>query len=271
MAKQLPTDPQLMERTVVDLAAAALKNARSHLTSAQAVLDAKQWPKAFSFAALGLEEVGKAALCMMMLAMPPAVREDFRSDFEKAFTSHQVKAEFAHLVLGMVADAVPASLQQMLADVVVSARRTNAVKFSGLYVDYTDTGTLLLPDTVNESDARLMVTTATDALAASSFAESAVADPDVFLDFLDQWQNAVDFDALGRYFEATPEDELLTQLRTAAREDMLVPSMFQGTAFADLVAAADTVVMTTAGRTPRTSTEHACAPPEGRPSDTVAP
>jgi AbiV family abortive infection protein len=270
MAK-LPLDPGVMERRVVDIAAASLKNARDLLTSAQAVLDAQQWPRSFSFAALALEEVGKASLCMTMLTMPPAVREEFRPDFEKAFISHQAKAEFAHLVLGMVDEKVPASVQQMLDDVVTAARRTNAVKFRGLYVDYTHTGDLLQPDTVGESDARLMVTTVTAALAASRFAESAVADPDVFLDFLHQCQNAVDFDALGTHVAATPLDELLTQLRTAAREDVLSPSMFQGTALADLLAAAETVVVTPAGQAPRTSTEDDCAPLEDRPSDTVAP
>ncbi|WP_019074424.1 AbiV family abortive infection protein [Streptomyces hokutonensis] len=270
MAK-LPLDPGVMERMVVDIAAASLKNARALLTSAQAVLDAQQWPTSFSFAALALEEVGKASLCMTMLAMPPAVREEFRPDFEKMFTSHQTKAEFAHLILGLIDEKVPASVQQMLDDVVTAARRTNDVKFRGLYVDYTSTGDLLQPDTVGESDARLMVTAVTAALAASSFAESAVAEPDVFLDFLHQWQSAMDFDALGTHIAATPEDELLTQLRTVAQEDALAPSLFQGTVFADLVTAADTVVLTPAGRNAQTSTEHDRTPLEDRPFDTAAP
>ncbi|MET9584675.1 AbiV family abortive infection protein [Streptomyces sp. NPDC006539] len=70
MAK-LPTDPHEMERIVVGPAAAAFKNARDMLTSAQAVLDAQIWPTAFSMAALALEEVGKAALCMTMLGKSP--------------------------------------------------------------------------------------------------------------------------------------------------------------------------------------------------------
>ncbi|MCX4564690.1 AbiV family abortive infection protein [Streptomyces phaeochromogenes] len=239
MAKQLPIDPQLMERTVVDIAAAAFKNARSHLTSAQAVLDAQQWPKAFSFAALGLEEVGKAALCMMMLAMPPAVREEFRSDFAKAFTSHEAKTEAAHLVLGMVADAVPASLQQLQDDVVASARRTHAVKLSGLYVDYTDTGTLLLPDTISEIDARLMVTTLTTALAQSRDAEAAVADdPDAYLDALHQWQDDMDFDALGTDIEKNP-DQFLTQVRAFVRDDIPPPACLLGTQLSGRLSEAD--------------------------------
>ncbi|QDN54145.1 AbiV family abortive infection protein [Streptomyces sp. S1D4-20] len=183
MAK-LPLDPHLMERTVVDLAGAAFKNARSLRTSAQAVLDAHQWPAAFSFAALALEEVGKAALCMMTISMPPAVREEFRPDFERAFTHHQVKAEFAHLTLAMVDDKVPVSFEQLLDDVVASAHQTNAVKFRGLYVDYTNAGALLEPEDVGESEARWMVATVTTALASASAAEDAVAEPDVFLDFI---------------------------------------------------------------------------------------
>jgi AbiV family abortive infection protein len=228
-----------MERTVVDLAAAAFRNARSHLTSAQAVFDAQQWPKAFSFAALGLEEVGKAVLCMTMLAMPPVVREEFRSGFEKAFISHEAKTEFAHLAAGMVADSVPASLQQLLADVVASARRTNAVKFSGLYVDYTDTGTLLLPDTVNENDARLMITTIATALAQSKDAEAAVADaPDAYLDVLHQWQDDVDFDALGADIEKNP-DQFLTQVRAFVRDDVPPLARLLGTRLSGHLAEAD--------------------------------
>ncbi|MEU6942890.1 AbiV family abortive infection protein, partial [Streptomyces rubiginosohelvolus] len=79
-----------------------------------------------------LEEVGKATLCMTMLALPPAVREEFRPDFTKAFTNHQTKAEFAHLVLVVGGDEVPAHLEQLLDDVIASAHRTNAVKFRGL-------------------------------------------------------------------------------------------------------------------------------------------
>ncbi|MEV6534898.1 AbiV family abortive infection protein [Streptomyces sp. NPDC051639] len=237
MAK-LPLDPYLMERTIVDLAGAAFKNARSLHTSAQAVLDAHQWPAAFSFAALALEEVGKAALCMTTLAMPPAVREEFRPDFEKAFTQHQTKAEFAHLTLAMVADKVPASFEQLLNDVVASARRTNAVKFRGLYVDYTITGALLEPEDVSESDARWMVSTVAAALAAAGPAENAAADPDAFLDLIHQWQSSVDFDALGTYVEASP-NEFLTHMRAAARDDVDPPDVLLGPVLAEKVAAAN--------------------------------
>ncbi|WP_164904798.1 AbiV family abortive infection protein [Streptomyces cyaneus] len=245
MAK-LPLDPHLMERTVVDLAAAAFKNARALHTSAQAVLDAHQWPASFSFAALALEEVGKAALCMMTLSMPPAVREEFRPDFEKAFTHHQTKAEFAHLVMAMAGDDVPASIEQLVDDVVAAARRTNAVKFRGLYVDYTDTGALLQPQDVGESDARWMVAAVTAALAEACPAEDAVAEPDVFLDFMRQWQDSVDLDALGAYVEAAPE-QFLTQVRAMVRDDVSPPDLFLGPVLAEQVAAADTRAALSAG------------------------
>ncbi|MFE2487194.1 AbiV family abortive infection protein [Streptomyces mirabilis] len=236
MAK-LPTDPGMLERTVVDLAAAAFTNARALLTSAQALLDERQWPTAFSVAALALEEVGKASLCMTTLVMPPAVREEFRPAFAKAFTDHQAKAEFAHLVLGMVADEMPASLEQLLDDVVASARRTNAVKFRGLYVDYTDTGALLKPDSVGESEARWMVTTVTSTLAASGPAEAAAAEPDVLLDFIRQWQSGVDFDALSAYVEAAPE-QFLADMRAFGRDDVLPPALFLGNTLAEQLTAA---------------------------------
>ncbi|MFD6826588.1 AbiV family abortive infection protein [Streptomyces sp. NPDC060085] len=238
MAK-LPTDPHLMERTVIDLAAAAFQNARVLLTSAQAVLEAQQWPPAFAFGALALEEVGKGALCMMTLAMPPGVREEFRPDFQKAFTSHQAKAEFAHLVLEMVADSVSSSLEQLLDDVVASARRTNAVKFRGLYVDYTDTGALLQPNDVGESDARWMLATVARALAESRFAEAAVAEPDVFLDFLHRWQDDLDVDDLNEYVSKDP-DQFLAQVRAFVRDDVSLPMPILGPRLAKQLAAIDT-------------------------------
>ncbi|SHH40204.1 AbiV family abortive infection protein [Streptomyces sp. 3214.6] len=88
--------------------------------------------------------------------MPPAVRDEFRSGFDKAFTNHQAKAEFAHLmILGMIADDVPASLQQLLDDAIASARQTNDVKFRGLYVDWTGTGVLPAPSSASSRLARL--------------------------------------------------------------------------------------------------------------------
>ncbi|MEV5880610.1 AbiV family abortive infection protein [Streptomyces sp. NPDC052101] len=250
MAK-LPTDPRLMERMVVDVAAAAFKNARALLTSAQAVLDAHQWPASFSFGALALEEVGKAAMCMMMLAMPPTVPEEFRSGFDKAFTNHQAKAEFAHLVLGMFADEVPASLQQLMDDAIASARQTNNVKFRGLYVDYTDTGALLEPDTVvNESQARWMVTAVTTALAWSNPVEAAVAEPDIYLDFVHQWQDGVDFDALGAYVTASP-DQFIAHIRALARDDVPPPTLFLGIALAEQLTAANASASLPARKDPR--------------------
>ncbi|MFD3700225.1 AbiV family abortive infection protein [Streptomyces sp. NPDC058646] len=235
MAK-LPTDPRLMERVVVDLAAAAFKNARALLTGAQAVLNEQQWPAAFSIAALALEEVGKAVLCMTMLGMPPAAREEFRPGFNKAFIDHQTKATCTHLVLAVVADEVPATLERLLEDVIASARQTNAVKFRGLYVDYTDTGALLKPDDVTEPKAMWMVSTVTTALTESGPAEAAVADPDVYLDFLHQWQSGMDFDALGAYVDTDPE-KFLADVRSLVHEDVPPPAVFLGTAFAEQDAA----------------------------------
>ncbi|MEC4015720.1 AbiV family abortive infection protein [Streptomyces sp. H27-D2] len=181
MAK-LPNDPDLMARTVIDIASASFTNARALLTSARAVLDGHQWPTSFSIGALALEEIGKGALCMTLLIMSPADREEFRPAFDKAFTNHQTKAEFAHLVLAMAAEKVPASLEQLAEEAIASARQTNAVKFRGLYVDYTDAGALLKPDdSIDEAAARQMIAVVTAALADAEYAEAAVADPDAYL------------------------------------------------------------------------------------------
>ncbi|WP_329453694.1 AbiV family abortive infection protein (plasmid) [Streptomyces sp. NBC_01724] len=234
---KLPTDPHEMERIVVGLAAAAFKNARDMLTSAQAVLDAQIWPTAFSMAALALEEVGKAVLCMTMLGKSPEARDEFRPQVHKAFTDHKTKAACAHLVLAVVAEEAPATLEQMLDEVIQSAHETNAVKFRGLYVDYTDTGALLMPD-VDEARARWMVSTVTTALAESRPAEEAVADPDAYLAFLRQWQGSVDFEALEAYIEAAPED-FMADVRALVRDDVPPPTIFLGSALAQQITTVD--------------------------------
>jgi AbiV family abortive infection protein len=236
MAK-LPDDPDLMARTVVDIASASFTNARALLTSAQAVLDGHQWPTSFSIGALALEEIGKAALCMMLLGMPPAEREEFRPDFEKAFTNHQMKATFAHLVLAMSAEKVPASFEQLAADAIASARQTNAVKFRGLYVDYTDAGALLKPDDIDEAAARLMIATVTTALAESDLAEVAISEPDVYLALLRQWQSEVDLAALETCLMTDPQG-FVAHIRALVRDDVLPPAMFLGTTLTERFATA---------------------------------
>ncbi|WP_179202324.1 AbiV family abortive infection protein [Streptomyces caniscabiei] len=235
MAK-LPLDPDVMARTVVDIAAASFTNARVLLTSAQAVLDTQQWPPAFSMAALALEEVGKAAMCMMMLAMPPPEREQFRPDFEKAFIDHRTKAEFAHFILGVSADGVSASLDQMMANAIAAARRSNAVKFRGLYVDYTTTGDLLTPDAVGEKEARWMVATVATVLAESVDTEAAVADPDALLGFFRDWQDDVDLDALRAHVENDPEG-FIGHIRALVRDDVPPPAFLLGPALARQITA----------------------------------
>ncbi|WP_433860202.1 AbiV family abortive infection protein [Streptomyces kronopolitis] len=226
MAK-LPDDPDLMARTVVDIASASFTNARALLASAQAVLNGHQWPTSFAIGALALEEIGKAALCMTLLIMSPTEREEFRPDFEKAFTNHQAKAMFAHLVLAMTAEEVPASLEELAEAVITSARRTNAVKFRGLYVDYTNTGALLKPDTIDEAAARWMVATVTTALAEAEPAEAAVAEPDRYLDYIRQWQSEVDVAAFEAYLETDPQ-ECFAHIRALVRDDVLPPAKFRG-------------------------------------------
>ncbi|WP_162602921.1 AbiV family abortive infection protein [Streptomyces sp. CS090A] len=236
MAK-LPDDPDLMARTVVDIAAASFSNARTLHTSAQAVLDGHQWPTAFSIGALALEEIGKASLCMTMLIMPPAEREAFRPAFEKAFTSHQAKALFAHIILAVTAEETPASLEQLVEEAVAFARQTNALKFRGLYVDYTDTGALLKPDAVDEAEAKWMVATVATVLTESEPAEAAVSEPDLYLEALRTWQSEVDTAALHAYFEENLQ-EAIGHVQAFVRDDVAPPALFLGATFTDTIATA---------------------------------
>ncbi|GHH63445.1 hypothetical protein FHS35_002096 [Streptomyces umbrinus] len=84
-----------------------------------------------------------------------------------------------------------------------------------------------------------MVTTVTTALAQSRDAEAAVADdPDTYLDALHQWQDDVDFDALGADIEKNP-DQFLTQVRAFVRDDVPPPARLLGTCLSGHLAEAD--------------------------------
>ncbi|MFE5687696.1 AbiV family abortive infection protein [Streptomyces sp. NPDC056512] len=236
MAK-LPDDPALMARTLLDIASASFANARALLTSAEAVLDESQWPTSFSLGALALEEVGKAFLCMGLMGMRPVDREEARSTFEQAFTNHLAKAALAHIALAMTTGEVPASLEQLLEEAIEAAHRTNAVKFRGLYVDYTDAGALLKPDSIDEATAREMFATVTSALAVTELVEIAASNPDRSLDLYRQFHSEVDQVALEQHIDANPQ-EFFGHIRALVHDDVIPPPAFVGPTLSERLAAA---------------------------------
>lgn len=231
---KLPTGEDETDRVLVDLAAEAFKNARNLLASARAVRDGQQWPMAFSVAALALEEVGKAVLCTTMLAWPQAVREDFRPKFPKAFNSHEAKAFCAHLALQMVAEEVPEGLERLMEEAIEAASRTNAVKFRGLYVDYTAAGDILTPEDVTEEQAHQMIVIVEAVLDLSSDAEDAVAQPDVYIDVVRQVRTSEAYVALWDDLDESA-GQVFTATRALVRDDVDPSQAFSGTPLAELI------------------------------------
>ncbi|UWE10214.1 AbiV family abortive infection protein [Actinacidiphila bryophytorum] len=238
MAKLLPTDPQDLERAVLELTAASFRNARKLQQAAVALLDQELWPGALAWAALAAEEVGKAGLCISLLTTPRALREPAIAEFNRGFNHHQTKASIAHLLLAMDAEELPASWEQLIDGVTEAARTTHRMKMRGLYVDYTpDTGALLAPEDIGEDAARFMVATVDRLLAASLPAEASISDPDNYLDFLHQWHEGMDFEALQERFEADPM-AFLGEIHAMAHDDVPPSAAWFGERLAEQMAAA---------------------------------
>jgi AbiV family abortive infection protein len=237
MAKLLPTDPQDLERAVLELAAASFRNARKLQQAAVAVLDQELWPGALAWAALAAEEVGKAGLCIGLLTTPRALREPAIAEFNRGFNHHQTKASIAHLLLTMDAEELPASWEQLIDGVTEAARTTHSMKMRGLYVDYTpDTGALLAPEDIGEDAARFMVATVDRLLTASVPAEASISDPD-YLDVLHLWHESMDFEALQERFETDPI-AFLGEIQAMARDEVPPSAAWFGERLAEQMAAA---------------------------------
>jgi AbiV family abortive infection protein len=235
---KLPTDPQEMEQTVVGLAAAAFDNARMMHRSAQVLLEQGLWAPAFSWAALATEEVGKAVICIGLLTTPRAIQGPAVDEFHKAFNHHVTKAGFAHFVLAISAEQMPASWERMLQEVAEAARQTHLMKMRGLYVDYDDNGTLLEPKDVGEDAARFMVATVTRLLEQSAPAEASVTeDPDAYLYFVREWQDGIDYESLQARVDEDPM-AFLAEVRGFARDELPPSPAILGERLAEQIAAA---------------------------------
>lgn len=133
----------------------AIANARQRHDDAQVLVDASRWAAAHSFATLGMEEMGKAFVCGIAIVAPVVVTDGL--PFWRMLRSHEGKLFVAHTLLALIEAERPApSDDEFVEGVVSAATLDNAAKFNSLYVDYRD-GKVVLPSTVDEAGARLMV------------------------------------------------------------------------------------------------------------------
>lgn len=149
-----------------DLAMAASRTARSHLTAAEILIDGGCWPQARALAVLALEEAGKAVLCTTAMLAPDEMRQQFpfgdlrRDHLGKLSAGHSIRALLAYFRGG---DNSPPTAAEALTALEDLAREDNEGKKLGLYADYRD-GAVWEPSHVSEEQARTTVAAARDVL-----------------------------------------------------------------------------------------------------------
>lgn len=155
---ELPDDLHLIEAITAAVASAREK----HRAAAALVATGGSWPSAFTLAALGFEELGKANLCLSVIMMRdiPDI-ETFVPEFWNAFNgpgAHRAKSEAAHFLLRMFGSSLPLPVyEQVTREVSEAAEATNAKKFRAIYVDFAaDDDAVLPPTDVTEQEAREM-------------------------------------------------------------------------------------------------------------------
>jgi hypothetical protein len=108
------------------------------------------------------------------------------------------------------------------------ARQINQTKFRGLYVDFTEDGSLLRPSDVTEQQARDMVATAHQVLAQIQPVTTELGDDPVgLITFIDQRRSGLDLDALETEHDNDP-DGLLAKIWAALRKEGEFPTVLAG-------------------------------------------
>ena len=139
---------------------AASRNAQDLRNDAQVLAEAGCAARAYSLAALAVEEAGKAASLVLLTVMPKAVRA--RAPVGRMLEWHQLKQVQGLLIarqpyrLTEVASwlgAMPAGeLAQFLATLVAPADEADCLKRRGLYVDVGRGGRIREPSEITESE-----------------------------------------------------------------------------------------------------------------------
>jgi AbiV family abortive infection protein len=154
----LPDDLHLIQAITAAVASAQEK----HLAASALVAAGGYWPSAYTLAALGFEELGKAYLCLSAITMRDFVDGEgqFVADFWDAFNgpgAHRAKNQAAHLMLRMLGNSMPLPVyEQVVKEMSEAAEATNDRKFRSLYVDFTVDGEVLQPTDVDEHESRTM-------------------------------------------------------------------------------------------------------------------
>lgn len=219
--KVVPNELQLFK-----LAAEAVRNAANKQSVAATMLAAGgSAPEAFSLAALGLEELGKAVLCSALLTMPPAVRSEVDPWM---LDRHLDKLAAAYFTIRLFVDEIdlPQDVDAFFAQIAQASADASDVKLRGLYVDAADDGTSIKTPDTSESDARALVELvgrAGDVLKSHHLVLDGSEDPTDFLAWIGQMHQNTDYAAIGQQADANPM-ALLQEFRTAVLNDWPLPA-----------------------------------------------
>ena len=173
-AVQAATGPELAVA-----AAAAARNADGLLRDAEVLAEAHYMARAYSLAALAVEEAGKAVSLGALAIMPETLKA--QAPVGRMLEWHQLKQAVGQLVavvpygpygLATRLLAMPeADLGQMLSALEVPAEEADRLKRSGLYVDIGPGGRIREPSEVTEAEATRQLARARQAVGSFNLVE----------------------------------------------------------------------------------------------------
>jgi AbiV family abortive infection protein len=160
----------------VACAVEAAVNARSLLNDAQILAGAHCWPRAYSLAALAVEECGKAAGLSALAMMPDALRA--QAPVGRLLEWHQLK-QVGGLLIAAVTYSAPgaaaklaamnaAELAQTFSGLEAPADEADRLKRRGFYVDMDRDGRIRRPSEITEADVTRQLESAGQAVASTS-------------------------------------------------------------------------------------------------------
>lgn len=161
---------------LVACAVEAAVNARGLLHDAQILADARCWPRAYSLAALAVEECGKAFGLGALAIMPYALRA--RAPVGRLLEWHQLK-QVGGLLIAAVTYGSPgaaaklaamdaAELAQTLSGLQAPANEADHLKRRGFYVDMGWDGRICAPSDITEANVTSQLDRARQAVASAS-------------------------------------------------------------------------------------------------------
>lgn len=168
---------------LIRYAAAAARNALDLVEDAELLIAAGRLARAYSLAALAVEEIGKACGLVALAMMPDHMR--VRAPVRELLEWHALKQLGGQLadvlamstpgVAGRLAETSTAQLAEILSRLGGQARDTDLAKKRGFYVDLDDRGQIREPSEVNEAEARDAIARARGVTAAASMLNDASA------------------------------------------------------------------------------------------------